>query len=114
MNNTTFAVAAALPVLLLLLLNFESIYGYYAYTLPVAGSTVDIYSIVYATAEEDSKGYNITPFQSLNRTFVTEYVGSGSHFSPFLIAKIDLLDDEAIRVDFEDGGYTIFSHDELP
>ena len=114
MNNTTFAVAAVLPVLLLLLLNFESIYGYYAYTLPVAGSTVDIYSIVYATAEEDGKGYSITPFQSLNRTFVTEYVGSGSHFFPFLIAKIDLLDDETIRVDFEDGGYTIFSLDELP
>lgn len=111
MNNMTFAIAATLPVLLLLMLNFESIHGYYAYTVPVARSTVDIYTIVYVTVEEDGRGYSLSPFQSLNRTFVTEYVGSDSHFLPFLIADIVLLDNEVIRVDFGDKGYTIFSHD---
>ena len=61
MNNMTFAIAATLPVLLLLMLNFESIHGYYAYTVPVARSTVDVYTIVYVTVEENGRGYVTIP-----------------------------------------------------
>lgn len=41
MNLLAFAAAAALP--LALALNFEAMHAYYAYSLPVAGSTVEIH-----------------------------------------------------------------------
>ena len=108
MNHVAFAVAAALPALVLIPLNFDAIHGYYAYSVPVADATVDIYSIVYAAV--DDHRYGLLPFHSLNRTFVTEHVGSRFGLG-LLIADIERVDDETIRVDFADKNYTIFSHD---
>lgn len=109
MNHMAFAVAAALPAMVLIPLNFDAIHGYYAYNIPVAGATVDIYSIAYVTV--DDPGYILLPFHSANRTHVIEYVGDPHHIYAFLIANIELMDDETIRVDFADRNYTIFSHD---
>ena len=108
MNHMAFAVAAALPAMVLIPLNFDAIHGYYAYNIPVAGATVDIYSITYFPV--DDRSYGLLPFHSLNRTFVDEHVGSHSGFA-FLIANIEPVDDETIRVDFADKNYTIFKYD---
>ena len=110
MNHMALAVAAALPAMVLIPLNFDAIHGYYAYNIPVAGATVDIYSIAYFAV--DDRQYGLLPFYSLNRTLVDEHVGSHSGFA-FLIANIETVDDETIRVDFADKNYTIFRYDGL-
>lgn len=108
MNHAAFALAATLPALVLIPLNFDSIHGYYAYGIPVAGSVVGTYSIVYDTVDED--GYYIEPQYHLNRTRVTEHVGTVMGHS-FMIANVEPLGDGTIRVNFADKNYTIFSHD---
>ena len=108
MNHAVFALAAALPALVLIPLNFDSIHGYYAYSIPVAGSIVGTPSIVYDTVDDD--GYYIEPEYHLNRTRVTERVGTVIGL-PFMIANVELLGDGTIRVNFADKNYTIFSHD---
>ena len=108
MNHAAFALAAILPALVLISLNFDSIYGYYAYSIPVAGATVSLYSIVYDTVDED--GYYIEPEYHLNRTRVTEYVGTVMGI-PFMISNVEPLGDGTIRVNFADENYTIYSHD---
>ena len=108
MNHLAFALAATLPALVLIPLNFDSIHGYYAYSIPVAGATVGIYSIVYDTVDED--GYYIRPEYHLNRTHVTEYVGTIMGL-PFMIASVEPVGDGTIRVNFADKNYTIYSHD---
>lgn len=108
MNLAAFALAATLPALVLIPLNFDSIHGYYAYSIPVAGATASTYSIVYDTVDED--GYYIEPEYHLNRTRVTERVGTIMSI-PFMVAKVEPLGDGTIRVDFADENYTIYSHD---
>lgn len=108
MNLAAFALAATLPALVLIPLNFDSIHGYYAYSIPVAGATVDIYSIVYDTVDDD--GYYIEPRYHFNRTRVTEHVGTIMGL-PFMIASVEPVGNGTIRVDFADKNYTIYSHD---
>ncbi len=108
MNLAAFALAATLPALVLIPLNFDSIHGYYAYSIPVAGATVDIYSIVYDTVDDD--GYYIEPQYHFNRTRVTEHVGTIMGL-PFMIASVEPVGNGTIRVDFADKNYTIYSHD---
>lgn len=74
MNILAFAAAAILPILALVALNFDEMYGYYVYHLPVAGSAIDGYRISYTTMEEKDYRYSILPFHSSNRTPVYDYV----------------------------------------
>lgn len=109
MNGWMFAIAAALPAMVLVPINFESMHGYYAYSLPVAGSTVEIYDIVYFTAEEEDYKYAVEMFFGLNSTRVYEYVGKKSPSYMMAVSGITPLDDEAIRVAYSDNGYSIGS-----
>ena len=109
MNGWMLAVAASLPAMVLIPINFESMHGYYAYSLPVAGSTVEIYDIVYFVAEEEDYMYTVELFFGLNSTRVYEYVGKNSPSYMMTISNITRLDDEAILVDYDDNGYVIQS-----
>ena len=109
MNGWMFAVAAALPAMFLVPINFESMHAYYAYSLPVGGSTVEVYDIVYFTVEEEDHKYAVEMFFGLNSTRVYEYVGKKGPSYMMAISNITLLDDETILVDYDDNGYAITS-----
>ena len=109
MNGWMFAIAAALPAMALIPINFESMHGYYTYYLPVAGSTVEIYDIMYFTVEEEDYKYAVNMFFGLNSTLVSEYVGKKTPSYMMAISNITLLDDGSILVDYADNGYAIGS-----
>ena len=114
MNGWMVVVASALPAMFLIPINFESMHGYYAYSLPVAGSTVEIYDIVYFVAEKEDYMYAVEMFFGLNSTRVYEYVGKNSPSYMMTISNITRLDDEAILVDYDDNGYAITGADGRP
>ena len=108
MNSLAFAAAAVLPALVLVPLNFDEMHGYYAYHLPVAGSTVDGYRISYTTMEEKDYRYSILPFHSTNHTSVHDYIELDGPVREPLFKQIRYLDNQTIRVGFADSDYTLW------
>ena len=102
-----FAIAASLPAMVLIPINIESMHAYYSYSLPVAGSTVVVYDIVYFTVEEEDYRYAVDLFFYLNSTLVSEYVGKDTPSYMMAISNITLLGDGSILVDYADNGYAI-------
>ena len=112
-NAWMLAVAAALPAMVLIPINFESMHGYFAYHLPVSGSTVEIWNFEYYVAAEEDYRYNIDVFVGFNETRVNEVVGKKNPSYPFTISNITLQGDGSIMVDFDDNDHTVY-RDGLP
>ena len=107
MDIRAFAVIAALPPLAVLALNFEALHGYHAYSLPVAGSTVDIRQVYYMTADADDHNYFVSFVPS--RGISVRHYPMSENAAPgmFAIRNITAVDSETIRINFADNGYTI-------
>ena len=107
MNLLAFAAVAALPPALALALNFEAMRAYYAYSLPVAGSTVEIHQVYYMTAVEDDYNYlvHLAPSRGI---CVSHYpMSEGAPPGMFAVRNITAVDSGTIRVNFADNDYTI-------
>lgn len=108
MNLLAFGIIAAMPLLTVLALNFEAMHGYYAYSLPVAGSTMYVYIPYYTMALKDDFNYNVHLFPSwgldVRHWPMSEPATMGG---PFTISNITMIDSETIKVDFADNDYTI-------
>lgn len=106
MNLLAFGIIAAMPFLTVFALNFEAMHGYYAYDLPVAGSTVDIYQPYYLTVAGDDCNYWVS-LSSGGKTVrhypMSECTGQGA----LAIRRITAIDNETIWVDFSDNDETI-------
>lgn len=107
MSHLALAAAAALPLLAMLALNFEALHGYYAYSLPVAGSTVWIYQVYYMAAAEDDYNYHLRFVPSRGISASHYPMSKGAAPGMFAIENITAVDSETIRVNFADNGYTI-------
>ena len=111
MNLPALAAVAALPLALALALDFEALHGHYAYSLPVAGSTVDIHQVYYMTAVEDDYNY-LVHFVPSRGIYVRHYPMSES--APpgmFAVKNITAVDSGTIEVNFADNDYTITRSD---
>lgn len=111
MNRLALAAAAIMPAVVLVVLNFETIHGYYAYYLPVAGSTIDLHRIAYTTIEAKDHRYVISPVYWRNGTSVRDYMESDGPARELLIEEIRILDGQTIQVDFGDNDYTLWHYD---
>lgn len=106
MNLFMFGIVAIIPFLTVFALNFEAIHGYYAYSLPVANSSLDFYQPNYITAVNDYCNYTVMFFSSGKYVFhypLSECTGAGA----FTIQNITSIDGETIEIDFADNDYTI-------
>lgn len=100
MNLLAFAAAAALP--LALALNFEAMHAYYAYSLPVAGSTVEIHQVHYMTAVEDDYNYLVHLVPSRGIYVRHSPMSEGAPHGMFAVRNITAAGGGTIRVNFAD------------
>lgn len=107
MNRRTFATVAILPCLAVLALNLEAIHGHYEYSLPVAGSTVDIYDIVYVPVEKDGYKYSLRFFP--HNTSIVVFEHTSSKYTPgyFTMNNVAAAGGGMIEVDFAQNNLTI-------
>lgn len=107
MNRRTFVAIAILPCLAILALNLEAIHGHYAYSLPIAGSTIGFYELVYVPVEKDDYKYSITFFPHNTSLVVYEHTRT-EHTSPYFTMKgVAAASDGIIEVDFAQNNLTI-------
>ena len=107
MNLLAFGIIAAMPLLTVLALNFDAMHGYYAYSLPVAGSTMDVYIPYYMMALREDFNYNVHFFFSGGLDVSHWPMSEVDAVRSFTISNITMIDSETIKVDFADNDYTI-------
>lgn len=107
MNLLAFGAVAAMPLLIMLALNFEAIHGYYAYSLPVAGSTVELYMPYYMMALRDDFDYDVHLVPSVGLDVRHWPMSERATVGSFTIRNITMIDSGTIKVDFADNDYTI-------
>ena len=107
MNRRTFAAIAIMPCLAVLALNLEAIHGHYAYSLPVARSTMQFYEMVYVPAEKDDYKYAIRFFP--HNTSIVVYESMWPEDTPpyFTLKNVVAASDGMIEVDFAQNNLTI-------
>lgn len=111
MNLPTLAIIASLPCLAIFALNTGAIYGHYAYSLPVEGSTVQVYELAYVPVEEDDYKYGIN-FRPHNVSIVVSEHPAGKYLPAYATIKsIAPANGEAITVYFAQNNYTITRYD---
>ena len=101
------AAIGILPCLAVFALNLSAVHGHYAYSVPVAESTVDFYTISYMVAEKDDYNYDVHFFPPRG-VYVREYPAAENRTpGEFTISGITQADGETIKIDFADNNYTI-------
>lgn len=101
------AAIGILPCLAVFALNLSAVHGHYAYSVPVAESTVDFYTISYMVAEKDDYNYDVHFFPPRG-VYVREYPAAENRTpGEFTISGITQADSETIKIDFANNNYTI-------